>query len=453
MFIRKPNANQLLVCFLILWLVFGFGLRASAEEKDPNEQNCSSKTFQNEDVNQDSSVQCESHENSANWIDYICNPIIKYSPIDWEQVPIHALPELLGSWKNTKMYMEEKYGTNINITLDDHHQQILNGPGSRKGRNIFWWNLTVKKELWDCSRLVFKARGSTTDRNPPNGITPLVGPKLNLDWAAYETEMFYIANLYLEQKLCDEKLFVALGKLTFPSFFDENKVASWDFFSHSLARNQAFPHKYHTIGILGRYDFSDSLYVQAGVTDAQGIRSETGLNTALHDEDYFLTMGEVGVRTTNNEGLEGNYRFDIWYDPQPLTRHDGKGSERDTFGFGVSFDQMLTEKFGASFRYGWDDGRVRKFSHCWSVGAKWNAPYPTRDKDVMGFGVAQGIAHPDYRRVNSATHTETIFETYYKIHVADWCSLTLDFQTLLNPGLNSHNDISVIPGFRVKMLF
>jgi carbohydrate-selective porin OprB len=380
-------------------------------------------------------------------------PRIKYSPADEPAVETEALPHWLQSWKDVKKQMEDRYGTSISILLDDHHQQIIDGPSHRRGRNIFWWNLTVKQNLWEDGKLIFKARGSNTDGKPPNGITPLVGPKLNLDWAAYETELGYIANLYLEQRLMDDKLLVALGKLTFPSYFDENKVAGWDFFSHSLARNQAFIHKYHTIGALGRYDFSDKLYMQVGVTDIQGIRSETGLNTAFHGEDYFLTMSEIGFKTINNKGLEGNYRFDVWYDPQPLTRHDGKGFERDTVGLGVSFDQAVTEKSGAFFRYGWDDGRVRKFSNYWSFGGTRRGLIPEREKDVLGFGFGQGITHQDYRRANNATHTETIVEAYYKIHMTDWYSITLDIQTLFNPGTNSHNETAVIPGIRLKMLF
>ena len=200
---------------------------------------------------------------------YTFRPRIKFSPIDEPGVEADVLPNWLKSWKDFRKQMEERYGTSINILLDDHHQHILNGPGSRRGRNIFWWNLTVKQKLWEDGKLIFKARGSNTDGNPPNGITPLVGPKLNLDWAAYEMELAYIANLYIEQKLMNDKLLVAAGKMTFPDYFDENKVAGWDFFSHSLARNQVFIHKYHTIGALGRYDFSDKFYVQAGITDVQ----------------------------------------------------------------------------------------------------------------------------------------------------------------------------------------
>lgn len=416
------------------------------------ERTCSYKTGHKEGADAYSSGNNKSEEKPTNWIDYICGPIIKYSPADII-LPHTSLPETFESWKSFKKEMEEKYGTSIGIVLIDQHQQILDGPGSHEGRNLFWWNLTVKQKLWDCGKLIFKARGSSQDGDPPHGITPFVGTKLNLDWAAYETDSIYVANLYIEQYLCDEKLLIAVGKITFPAYFDENKVAGWDFFSHSLARNQMFTHKYHTIGALARYDVSDKLYVQAGITDAQGIRSETGLNTTFDSPDYFITMGEVGIKTQNNKGLEGNYRFNIWYDPQPLTRHDGGDSERDTLGFGLNFDQMLTEKAGAFFRYGWDDGRVRTFSNYWSLGGTYKGLISSRGDDILGFGIGQGITHQDYRNANNATHTETIFEAYYKIKIADWCSLTPDIQILLNPGTNRSNDTAIIPGVRVQMVF
>jgi len=454
MVLQKNSLTKKFIHLLILCFTFGIGSQVLAEQKDPNEQANLSEPITRETTDyNDLSSTSKSVKDSTKWMDHILGPIIKYTPAEGEHLPYEAVPPWLDSWRKFKKQMLEQYGTNIGIVLDDHHQQILNGPGARKGRNLFWWNLGIDQNLWQGARLIFKARGSNTDGNPPNGITPLVGSRLNLDWAAYETEMLYVANLYLEQKLFNDKFLLAIGKITFPSYFDENKYGSWDFFSHSLARNQAYPHIYHTIGVLGRYDITDSLYVQAGITDAQGIRSETGLNTALHDEDYFITMGELGIKTKNKKGLEGNYRFEFWYNPQPLTRYDGKGTERDSTGYGVSFDQALTEKLGAFFRYGWNDGRVNKFSNCWSVGGTYKGLIPQRDKDVLAFGVAQGITHPDFRRANNATDTETIIEAYYKIFVTDWCSLTLDIQTLLNTGTNSNNDNAVIPGFRLKMVF
>lgn len=428
---KKAKTYKLLLILIIISLFLSLGRAAAAGQEIKTQSNLLERLFG------------------------ISPPRVKYSPVEGPVLPYEAVPNWLQSWKDFKKQMEDKYGTSIGIVLDDHHQQIVNGPGTGEGRNIFWWNVTIKQKLWEDGKLIFKVRGSNDDGEPlpPNGITPLVGTRLNLDWAAYETKECYVANLYLEQKLLDKKLLIAIGKLTFPEYFDENKVAGWDFFSHSLARNHLFPHKYHTIGALGRYDLSEWLYMQAGVTDAEGIRSETGLNTTFDGDDYFMTMGEMGIKAKTSKGLEGNYRFDVWCDPLPLARHDGKGFERDTVGFGTSFDQALTDKVGAFFRYGWDDGRVRKFSNYWSFGGTWKGPVSSREKDILGFGVGQGITHEDFREAKNATASETIFETYYKINITDWCSLTLDMQTLLNPGTNADNDTSVIPGLRLKMVF
>ena len=151
--------------------MFRINTQSFAQQEEGNEQACSTS----QDI---------SNKGPADWLSGIWKPLIKYTPADIV-IPYTLLPDTLDSWKDFKKNMEDKYGTSIGIVLDDHHQQILNGPGARKGRNIFWWNLTVKQRLWKCGNLVFKARGSNTDGNPPNGITPSVGSRLNLDWAAY----------------------------------------------------------------------------------------------------------------------------------------------------------------------------------------------------------------------------------------------------------------------------
>lgn len=86
-------------------------------------------------------------------------PRIKYSPVDEPGIDPNALPYWLRSWKNFRQQMEDRCGTSIGIVLIGHHQQVLNGPGSREGRNIFWWNLTIKQKLWEDGKLIFKARG------------------------------------------------------------------------------------------------------------------------------------------------------------------------------------------------------------------------------------------------------------------------------------------------------
>lgn len=359
------------------------------------------------------------------------------------------------AWQKAKKDLEESTGTSFALTLDNHSQFILSGRGEGHERNLFWWSLTVTQKLWPNAKLIARIRGSSNahgqDDAPPHGIGPLISPKINLDSLWSETEFLYVANLYLEQKLLDNKLLIAVGKIKEDVYFDNNDVATADFFSYSLAKNLAIPHKSHTIGAVVRYDITDWVYVQAGVIDAQGIRSETGLDTAFHGEDYFLSLYEVGFKT-KFWGKKGNWRFDLWNDSSHLSRYDRSGTESNTLGFGVSFDQMITDKIGAFFRYGVTDGDVRTFSNTWSIGGTAKGLLPGREKDVLGFGFVQGITDGSYRARYNATASESLFEVYYKIQVTDWCSICPDLQVLLNPGTRNE-DVAVVAGIRVKLDF
>jgi hypothetical protein len=235
------------------------------------------------------------------------------------------------------------------------------------------------------------------------------------------------------------------------TFFDNNK-ATGDFLSYSLMKNLAFPHRSHTLGVVVRCDPVKWMYIQAGAIDVQGIRSETGFQTAFHGEDYFLSEYEVGF-VTKWWGREGNWRFDLWHDPTRLSRHDRRGTENDNLGFGVSFDHQITDKIMAFFRYGVTDGDVRTFGNTWSLGGTVKGLLPGRAKDVLGIGFVQGITNHAYQDHKSGTPSESLFEGYYKIQVTDWCWVYPDVQVLLNPGTNAANDVSVVAGLRVKLEF
>ncbi|MCJ7543595.1 MAG: carbohydrate porin, partial [Phycisphaerae bacterium] len=183
------------------------------------------------------------------------------------------------AWNQLKKDLEQTTGTSFSVTLDDHMQAVLSGPGEGRERNLFWWNVQVTQKLWPDAKLVARIRGSTNahgqDDPPPHGIYRVVRPKMNMDWMWSETQWVYLANLYLEQKLLDKKLTIAVGKVNEGGFFDTNNVATADFLSHSIMKNQILPHRYHTIGAIVRYDVAKWVYVQAGAIDVQGIRSET----------------------------------------------------------------------------------------------------------------------------------------------------------------------------------
>lgn len=369
-------------------------------------------------------------------------------PCDAEPAGKEAEIGWFDCWKAFKKQMQEETGTSVGLCLNNTNQVILNGPKEGKDRHVFWWNLNLTQDLWPEAKLIVNTRGGSG-----RGLGHLIGDKLNTNWMAGETRCLYVSHLLLEQKLFDGKLTFWGGKLDIDDYFDTNEVASWNFLSYSLARNPTIPCPWHAVGAVVRYQPTDWLYAQAGAVDAQGSGTETGLNTAFHDEDYFFSMYEVGFRTSLAR-RPGNYRFILWYDPQPVDRIDGGGSKRDDTGFALSFDQQLTDKVSAFFRYGHAHQQVRQVENFWSVGARYTGLIPQRGQDVLALGVGQAIMGGDYRDANAGSASnETIFELYYEIKVNEWCSVTPDLQVILNPGASQANDTAVVMGLKLCLSF
>jgi len=193
-------------------------------------------------------------------------------------------------------------------------------------------------------------------------------------------------------------------------------------------------------------------YVMAGVGDAQADKTEMGTNTAFHGEDYSFSAYEFGL-TPKIAGRQGNYRFLLWYDPQPADQINGSGVKRDGTGFALSFDQEITDRITLFFRYGFGHEQVRDIEHFWSLGGQLAEPLPGRKDDVLGLAVAQAVLGQDYRDANAAAHTETLLELYYRIQLNKQFTVGPHLQVIVNPAANSSNDCAVIGGLRAVFSF
>ncbi len=202
---------------------------------------------------------------------------------------------------------------------------------------------------------------------------------------------------------------------------------------------------------------ADRFYVQAAVADSRAQPGQTGFKTAFHDqgEDHTFSIYEVGV-SPEIRGMAGNYRLLFWYDPQPLARFDGSGTWRDDTGFGLSFDQQVTQRVTLLARYGFAHGQVRQFSNVWSLGASLAEPIPGRKKDVLGLAMAQGLFSEDFREARDAAPQETIFEVYYSLPIGKHIIVSPDLQVLLNPDPVGHpagTQPDVIGGVRLVVVW
>lgn len=288
-----------------------------------------------------------------------------------------------------------------------------------------------------------------------------------------------VHELTYEQLLFEEKLALRFGKVCMSCYFDTNEFAYWtteDFQNYGLnnAPNIPFPgFAFGTLGAVATFTPCDSFYIQAGVTDADAEFNETGFRTAFHGPDNVFSMYEIGwtpTFETSHGKLSGNYRFGAWHDSQTKEQiYNDLGGRRRTapvkrgdWGYYLNFDQVVTREnaadeedeqgLGVFFRYSHASGDVNIVEHFWSIGFQYQGLIPSRDADVWGFGVAQGILTGDVRLYRESPHRETVLETYYAFEIHPWVTITPDFQWILRPGGLDGPD-AFVAGLRMRVIF
>ena len=200
----------------------------------------------------------------------------------------------------------------------------------------------------------------------------------------------------------------------------------------------------------------------AGVADAQADCRETGFNTTFHAEDYSFAIFEIGVAPqlpSPTGPLQGRYRVGFWYDPQDKEEFRDGSIKRDDVGFDLSLDQMVfkenaaeedSQGLGLFARYGFAHDDVNEIDHFWSVGLQYQGLIPTRDDDVVAFGVAQGQL---VEEAGFSSPHETVMELYYNASIAPWLSVSPSVQYVKNPGGDRSLKDAVVMGFRVQLTF
>ena len=385
---------------------------------------------------------------------------------------------LSDNWLDVVRRLEER-GIGLSLDLTQAWQLNLHGGqavGRHAGRYAGSYDLQLELDLEKLlglrgAVLHAHAEGGWSDGLDASSIGSAVGgvnDDAPGDRAIDLTEFFYA------QKLLGGKLRIHVGKVDMtggfdchgcPVAFDGSAFANDEtrqFLNSALVNNPTIPFPNEALGMIGYLELLKGWYLAAGAVDARGDLRETGFRTTFHGRDHFFSVYETGVvpRVPSPNGpLQGAYRVGFWYDPQPKDRHDGSGVKRDDMGLYLSFDQMLlresakeddTQGLGLFARYGWADDDVNDVGCFWSVGAQYQGLIPTRDDDVVGFGVAQGRLP---RAAGFARPHETVFELYYRLAAAGWLSVSPSIQYVMNPGAGRAVDDAVVVGFRVQMSF
>lgn len=375
----------------------------------------------------------------------------------------------------------EPGGIQFGLSITSIYQQNTRG-GISTHRHQGRWSGSYDLEMeLDMERLAgleggilyMHAEGTWSRRDiDETSIQSLFG--VNGDFAPREA--FNLIELWYQQSLWDDTLQVRFGKIDMtggfecrgcPVSFDCNRYANDEntqFLNSALVNNPTIPFPDYGIGAMVLWTPSEFWYVSLGLADAQADKRETGLNTAFHQEDYFVYMAETGLLSafeSANGDLPGAYRLGVWYDPQPKANLNETRFYRDDTGFYLSFDQMLSKEnndpddsqgLGAFFRYGYANDRSNAVSHFYSGGFQYEGLFEGRDEDVLGIGYAHGVLS-DRSSSPFTEDVESVLEVYYAWKAAGWMTLTPSFQYVTNPGGIGESKDAIVAGLRCVLTF
>ena len=343
---------------------------------------------------------------------------------------------------------EDKYGTSFAFIINSQIQSALYSKTNQGASRAAWYyNLGLEQKLWKDASIHFELEGGHN-----KGIDKLLPTFSVFNDNSGEVSYAYVNELYLNQALFKEKVFLAAGRLDLSDWFDNNEAANsgdLQFMSSSLVDNLTIPFPQDGLGAMAKFKPVDWFYFQAGSSDANSVSMRVGLNNAFQGA-FFI--GELGF-SPKIMGLQGNYRFIANSEQEKLERIDGSEDQDGNYGYGLSFDQQISKSITLFCRYGFADRRVSEIQHFWSFGGQISQPIAGRIDDVFGIGMAQSILGKDYRQTYETASAETMYEIYYNFSLRPFVKIIPNIQVVTHPDAEKDSSCAVVAGTRLVILF
>jgi hypothetical protein len=266
-----------------------------------------------------------------------------------------------------------------------------------------------------------------------------------------------ITELWYAHYLFDKQLTVTAGKMDPANYLDQNEYA-FDECTQFLAR--IFRNS-------PAIEWPDDNTLGASMTIAPEAIPYLALNASYFNanntyKDIFdkpfisaeITFMPARAFKYDKNMWDGNYRLYWWYNGLEHSKLVTQGEsaadackEKNT-GFGISFDQMITDIFGVFARLGWERHDINIVSTnpnaaplegMWSCGAQMTGKYWNRPDDVLAFAVGQALPSKDYKDSDTALSlgaggaAEGHLEAYYNMKVTKNLAISPDLQWIWNP--------------------
>ncbi len=298
----------------------------------------------------------------------------------------------------------------------------------------------------------------------------------------------------LFRELPERRLELRFGKFSMADFFDLNSYGTdtnFQFMNWAVDNNGAYDYAADTRGftfaaLLEYHDrnyvirFAEALmpkvangtHLDAEMSRARGENIEFELHGRVSGEK----PGVLRLLSYVNHANMGDYlqQVDEWLaNPTTavpdITAHPLQTTAK--YGFGVNFEQPLTDWFGLFGRWGWNEGQHESFAYTevdqtWQVGVGGNGAHWGRREDRMGLVfVSNGINHEHARYLGYGGlgfllgdgklnyGRENIVETYYTLHLWRGIFPAAGLQFAANPGYNRDRGPVIVPSARLHVEF
>jgi carbohydrate-selective porin OprB len=266
-----------------------------------------------------------------------------------------------------------------------------------------------------------------------------------------------ITELWYQHYLFNKQLTITAGKMDPANYLDQNEYAfneTTQFLSRIFRNSPAveWPND-NTLGasITIAPEFLPYLALNASYFNANNSYEDIFNKPFISAELTFMPAAAFGY---NDKMWNGNYRVYWWYnglDHSKLITQGGSAAddakEKNT-GFGLSFDQMITDVFGIFSRLGWEKHDINIVSTnpnaaplegMWSLGFQITGKYWKREDDVLAFAIGQAFPSKQYKDSDAALAAgaggaaEGHFEAYYNCKITKNLAISPDFQWIWNP--------------------
>jgi len=281
------------------------------------------------------------------------------------------------------------------------------------------------------------------------------------------SDRFRLLEAYYTQDFLDGRLSLVIGKTEPFIMVDDNEYANSEveqFVGKPFVNNPILDGEDIFAPMVGfTLNLTDSLSLSGVVqsNDKGGI-SWSGSEWYVEDKSIYddvLDMPFYAVQLTLSPkfgGFSGNYRLYLWDDSADHIKigevtddPNRKPSTDDGYGFGISFDQKITDNIGIFGRAAWANDEVYEVEQFYSIGASVRGLIGSRKDDTFGVGIAALI--PNDKLEND--DTEWHLEAYYRLRVSENLSITPDVQYIINPHGNGSSDNIVAGTIKAEFSF